>query len=250
MLAGLRVLDLGVIVVGADTGRMFADEGADVIKIESRAFPDGSRQAMGDGPMAPSFAWGHRNKRSLGLDLRSDEGKKLFLALAEHSDLVLSNFRPGTMESLGLGYAELSRVNPGIVMVDSSALGSTGPESRSMGYGPLVRASTGLTTLWRYPDQPDGFCDSVTIYPDHTSARIGAVGALAMLMRRGGGRPGRDGERGSGRGHAQPVRPGVPGRIAAAGLDDGARQRRPGRRAVRGLPVRRRGPVVRHHRPR
>ena len=189
-LAGLRVLDLGVIVVGADTGRMFGDEGADVIKIESRAFPDGSRQALADGPMSPGFAWGHRNKRSLGLDLRSDEGKAIFLALVACSDLVLSNFRPGTLESLGLGYAELAKVNPAIVVVDSSALGSSGPESRSMGYGPLVRAATGLTALWRYPGEPDGFSDSITIYPDHTSARIGAVGALAKLIGRAAGQPG------------------------------------------------------------
>jgi crotonobetainyl-CoA:carnitine CoA-transferase CaiB-like acyl-CoA transferase len=183
-LAGLRVLDLGVIIVGADTGRLFADEGADVIKIESRAFPDGSRQFTGDLPMSPSFAWGHRNKRSLGLDLRTAAGKELFLSLAAKSDLVVSNFKPGTLDSLGLGYEDLRKVNPAIIMVDSSALGATGPESRSMGYGPLVRASTGLTALWRYPDQPDGFSDSVTIYPDHTAARIGAVGALAKLISR------------------------------------------------------------------
>jgi crotonobetainyl-CoA:carnitine CoA-transferase CaiB-like acyl-CoA transferase len=190
-LAGLRVLDLGVIVVGADTGRMFADEGADVIKIERRAVPDGSRQASADGPVSPSFVWGHRNKRSLGLDLRSEAGKQLFFELVAGSDLVLSNFRPGTMESLGLGYEQLAAVNPAIVVVDSSAMGSTGPESRSMGYGPLVRATTGLTALWRYPDQPDGFSDGVTIYPDHTSARIGAIGALASLIGRAAGQPGR-----------------------------------------------------------
>jgi crotonobetainyl-CoA:carnitine CoA-transferase CaiB-like acyl-CoA transferase len=189
-LAGLRVLDLGVIVVGADTGRMFADEGADVIKIESRGFPDGSRQALGDGPVSPSFVWGHRNKRSLGLDLRSDAGREIFMSLVAASDLVLSNFRPGTLESLGLGYTELRQANPSIVVVDSSAMGSSGPESRSMGYGPLVRATTGLTALWSYPGQSDGFSDATTIYPDHTSARIGAVGALAKLIARASGQPG------------------------------------------------------------
>jgi len=192
ILAGLRVLDLGVIVVGADTGRLFADEGADVIKIESRAFPDGSRQVTTGDPISPSFVWGHRNKRSLGLDLRSAEGRELFLSLAKASDIVLSNFKPGTLESLGLGYDVLREASPGIVVVDSSALGRTGPDSRSMGYGPLVRATTGLTALWRYPDQPGGFCDSVTVYPDHTAARIGAVGALAKLISRR-----RDGEGGT-----------------------------------------------------
>ena len=119
--------------------------------------------------------WGHRNKRSVGLDLRSAEGRELFLSLAKASDVVLGNFRPGTLESLGLGYDVLREASPGIVVADSSALGRTGPESRSMGYGPLVRAATGLTALWRYPGQPGGFCDSVTVYPDHTAARITAV---------------------------------------------------------------------------
>jgi crotonobetainyl-CoA:carnitine CoA-transferase CaiB-like acyl-CoA transferase len=183
-LAGLRVLDLGVIVVGAETGRLFADQGADVLKIESRAFPDGSRQSLTGAPISASFAWGHRNKRSLGLDLRSAAGKDLFLELIRSSDVVLSNFKPGTLESLGLGYEVLRQSNPGIIVVDSSAMGRTGPASLRMGYGPLVRAATGLTSLWRYPGQPDGFCDSITVYPDHTAARVGAVGALARLISR------------------------------------------------------------------
>jgi crotonobetainyl-CoA:carnitine CoA-transferase CaiB-like acyl-CoA transferase len=183
-LHGLRVLDLGVIVVGAETGRLFGDLGADVIKIESTAFPDGSRASSRSGQVNASIAWGHRNKRSLGLDLRSPRGKELFIQLAAVSDVVLSNFKPGTMESLGLGYETLREANPGIVMVDSSALGRSGPLSRRMGYGPLVRAATGLTSLWRYPGQPEGFCDAVTVYPDHTAGRIGAVAALARLLRR------------------------------------------------------------------
>jgi crotonobetainyl-CoA:carnitine CoA-transferase CaiB-like acyl-CoA transferase len=183
-LSGLRVLDLGVIVIGAETGRLFADLGADVIKIESRAFPDGSRASAAAGTVSPSFAWGHRNKRSLGIDLRHPQGKELFLRLAEVSDVVLSNFKPGTLESLGLGYKALREVNPRIVVVDSSALGSSGPASRRMGYGPLVRARTGLTSLWRYLDRPESYCDGLTVYPDHTAARIGAAGALAALIAR------------------------------------------------------------------
>src|SRR5581483_11470886 len=76
--AGLRVLDLGVIVVGAEQSRLFADLGADVIKVENAAFPDGSRQSRGGEPMTASFAAGHRNKRSMGLNLRDPEGVKLF----------------------------------------------------------------------------------------------------------------------------------------------------------------------------
>jgi crotonobetainyl-CoA:carnitine CoA-transferase CaiB-like acyl-CoA transferase len=98
--------------------------------------------------------------------------------------VVLSNFRPGTLESLGLGPDELRGANPGIVTVESSALGSSGPDSRTMGYGPLVRARAGLTSIWRDPGLPDGFCDAMTVYPDHTAGRAGAVAALALLMAR------------------------------------------------------------------
>ncbi|MCW0215809.1 MAG: CoA transferase [Pseudonocardia sp.] len=191
-LAGLRVLDLGVIVVGAEMGRLFADQGAEVIKIETRGFPDGSRQTVTDVPITPSFVWGHRGKLGLGLNLRDPEGAVLFRALVAESDVVLTNFKPGTMESLGLGYAELAAVNPDVVVVDSSAFGSSGPWSRRMGYGPLVRASTGLSELWRYPAGAGGdgafgdgaFGDGATVYPDHVAARLGAVGALATLLAR------------------------------------------------------------------
>ncbi|MFV3411217.1 CaiB/BaiF CoA transferase family protein [Pseudomonas sp. NY15436] len=183
-LQGLRVLDLGVIVAGAEAGRLFADQGAEVIKVENRAFPDGGRQSQTGSPMTPSIAQGHRNKSSLGINLRSDRGRELFKELVAQSDVLLSNFKPGTLESLGIGYEVLAQVNPRIVMLESSALGNSGPQSRSLGYGPLVRASTGLSALWRYPDVPDFFGDGVTIYPDHLAARVGAVGVLALLVRR------------------------------------------------------------------
>ncbi|MWA02995.1 CoA transferase [Actinomadura sp. LD22] len=183
-LAGLRVLDLGVIVVGAEQGRMLADQGADVVKVENDAFPDGSRQARDGAVMTVTFAAGHRNKRSLGLDLRSPRGKELFLRLVGDTDVVLTNFRPGTLDSLGLGYDVLRKANPGVILVDSSAFGPTGPWSRRLGYGPLVRASAGMTAQWRYPGEPDGFSDALTVYPDHVAARIGVAGVLALLIRR------------------------------------------------------------------
>ena len=88
------------------------------------------------------------------------------------------------MESLGLGYDVLAAANPALVVADSSAFGTTGPWSGRMGYGPLVRAATGLTLGWRYPDDPESFSDSVTIYPDHVAARIGATAVVDMLIRR------------------------------------------------------------------
>lgn len=182
-LAGLRVLDLGVIVVGAESGRLLADLGADVIKIENASFPDGSRQTRGE-PISVSFAVGHRNQRSFGLNLRSDEGKALFRDLVMHADVVLSNFKPGTLESLGLGSDSLLNINERLIIVDSSAFGATGPESRRMGYGPLVRAATGLSLQWRYPDDPTSFSDALTVYPDHVCGRVGAAGVVALLLRR------------------------------------------------------------------
>lgn len=183
-LAGIRVLDLGIIVAGAELGRLLADQGADVVKVENRVFPDGLRQSRTNEPITESFAQGNRGKRSLGLNLRCEEGIAVFKRLVAVADIVLSNFKPGTMESLGLGYEVLREINPGIIVSDSSALGATGPLAKSMGYGPLVRASTGLTRLWRYPDQDDGYADSITIFPDHFAARISATAILSLLVRR------------------------------------------------------------------
>lgn len=181
---GLKVLDLGVIVVGAEQGRLLADQGADVIKVESRAFPDGSRQSYLSYGLSVSFGAGHRNKRSLGLNLRDPDGQALFLEMAAKADVILSNFKPGVMESLGIDHAAISRINPRIVMSDSSAFGATGPWAERMGYGPLVRAATGLTLAWRYSDDPGSFSDSITIYPDHVAGRIGAMAVTALLIRR------------------------------------------------------------------
>jgi crotonobetainyl-CoA:carnitine CoA-transferase CaiB-like acyl-CoA transferase len=183
-LEGIKVLDLGVIVVGAETGRLLADLGAEVVKIESQAFPDGSRQTYLKIGLSAGFGAGHRNKRSLGLNLKSNEGKALLCRMVAKADVVLSNFKPGTMETLGLGFAELSAINPRVIAVESSAFGATGPWAKRMGYGPLVRAAAGLTRKWCYPDDPDGFSDSVTIYPDHVGGRIGATAVMALLARR------------------------------------------------------------------
>lgn len=182
--AGLKVLDLGVIVVGAEQARLLGDYGADVLKIESNAFPDGSRQSYLRHGMSVSFGAGHRNKRSLGLDLRSKRGQALFLELVRQADVVCSNFKPGTLEKLGLGREALRQANPRIVLSESSAFGDSGAWSGRMGYGPLVRAATGLTLAWRYPDDPESFSDAITVYPDHVAGRICALGVVALLIRR------------------------------------------------------------------
>ncbi|MDF3312199.1 CoA transferase [Rhodococcus sp. T2V] len=182
-LEGIKVLDLGVIVVGGDSARLFGDLGAEVIKIENSSFPDGLRVAF-SGPMVQGFAAGHRNKRSFGVDLRQPEGVSLVKQLVADADVVLANFKPGVLDSLGLEEATLRGLNPGLVLVESSAFGPTGPWAERLGYGPLVRAAAGLTDRWIYPDEPGTFSDAITTYPDHVAARIGVLGALALLIRR------------------------------------------------------------------
>lgn len=181
-LEGLRVLDLGVIVVGSDTGRLFGDLGADVVKIENSAFPDGLRGNLAS--ISHTYAAGHRNKRSISIDLRIAEGQALAHRLVESADVVLTNFKPGVAASLGMDHDTLHRINPGIVVVDSSAFGPTGPWANRLGYGPLVRAAAGFTAQWAYPGEQAHFCDAVTVYPDHVAARIGTLAALALLLRR------------------------------------------------------------------
>ncbi|WP_298674999.1 CoA transferase [uncultured Sphingomonas sp.] len=183
-LDGIKVLDMGVIVVGGETGRLLADLGAEVVKVENAAFPDGQRQSRDDAAVSLTFAAGHRNKRGLAIDLRSARGKALFLDLVRQADVLCSNFKPGTLAALGFDRETLERANPRLVMIDSSAFGPTGPWSGRLGYGPLVRASAGLARQWVYPGEPESFSDAITVYPDHVAARIGAGAALALLIRR------------------------------------------------------------------
>jgi crotonobetainyl-CoA:carnitine CoA-transferase CaiB-like acyl-CoA transferase len=188
---GLRIVDLGIIVAGGELSRLFADLGAEVIKVESAAYPDGLRQARAGDRMSESFAWTHRNKFGLGLDLRSAAGADVFTRLVAGADAVFANFKPGTLTSLGFSYEKLQQIKPDIVLAESSAYGDTGPWSARMGYGPLVRAGTGVTHLWTSPpdEQDNGsgrhrFFDATTVFPDHVVGRITAIGALAALIHR------------------------------------------------------------------
>jgi crotonobetainyl-CoA:carnitine CoA-transferase CaiB-like acyl-CoA transferase len=132
--------------------------------------------------MSRSWALTHRNEYGLGLDLRHPDGANLFRRLVAGADAVFANFKPGTLASLGFSYDQLRALNPTIVLAESSAFGASGPWSTRMGYGPLVRATTGVTSLWTSDD--GGFYDATTVFPDHVSARITAIAALAALIRR------------------------------------------------------------------
>ncbi|ORV45544.1 acyl-CoA transferase [Mycolicibacter engbaekii] len=184
---GVRIVDLGVIVAGGEASRLFGDMGAEIIKVESPAYPDGLRQARPGEAMSESFAWTHRNNSGFGLDLRSPAGKEIFARLVGTGDAVLANFKPGTLAALGFSYEVLRELNPRIVLAESSAFGETGPWSDRMGYGPLVRATTGITALWTATDdegdaQRHPFYDATTVFPDHVVARVAAIGALAALI--------------------------------------------------------------------
>lgn len=187
---GIRVVDLGIIVAGGELSRLFGDLGAEVIKVESAAYPDGLRQKREHQLMGDSFARAHRNHLALGLDIRSPAGAEVFADLVRASDAIFANFKPGTLASLGFPHERLTDLNPGVVVAESSAYGDRGPWSTRMGYGPLVRAATGVTSLWVAPRAGDGgpgrhpFYDATTIFPDHVVGRITAIGALAGLIRR------------------------------------------------------------------
>jgi crotonobetainyl-CoA:carnitine CoA-transferase CaiB-like acyl-CoA transferase len=189
---GVRIIDLGIIVAGGELSRLFGDLGAEVIKVESATYPDGLRQARVGEAMSESFAWTHRNNLAFGVDLRSVEGKQIFGQLVADADAVFANFKSGTLPALGFPYETLHTLNPRVVLAESSAFGDIGPWSTRMGYGPLVRATTGVTKLWTADDgvdrQTDGsrhrFYDATTVFPDHVVGRITAIGALAALIHR------------------------------------------------------------------
>jgi crotonobetainyl-CoA:carnitine CoA-transferase CaiB-like acyl-CoA transferase len=174
---GLRIVDLGVIVAGGELSRLFGDLGAEIIKVESTQFPDGLRQTRADQAISDSFAWAHRNNVGFGLVMPTPPGAEVFADLVAGADAVFANFKPGTLAALGFSHDRLTELNPRLVLAESSAFGDTGPWSAQMGYGPLVRATTGLTRLW-------SFYDATTIFPDHVVARITAISALAALIHR------------------------------------------------------------------
>ena len=154
------------------------------------------------------------------------EGAEIFSRLVADADAVFANFKPGTLPSLGFPYERLRELNPRIVLAESSAFGATGPWSARMGYGPLVRATTGVTKLWTSEDDP-GFYDATTIFPDHVVARITAVAALASLIGSGSHRNRCARSYLAGRGGRQPARRelcdrGRPDRERLAVADDDA----------------------------
>ena len=183
-LDGVRVLELGTLIAGPHAARLLGDLGAEVIKIEPPGRPDPIRtwgQAEVDGHR---FYWTvhARNKKAITLDLRSDRGRELFLELIDRSDIVVENFRPGTLERLGIGPDVLADRNAGIIVVRVSGYGQTGPDSSRAGYASVAEAASGLRHINGYPGQlPPRLSLSLG---DTLAGMYAAQGALAALYRR------------------------------------------------------------------
>lgn len=154
-LDGIRVVEAATLFAAPLAGMLLGDFGAEVIKIEH---PRRADPARGHGPSKDGaglwFKTLARNKRLVTLDLSKPEGADLFLRLAESSDVVLENFRPGTMERWGLGWDELSAANPRLVLARVSGFGQTGPYARRPGFGTLAEAMSGFAALNGEPDGP------------------------------------------------------------------------------------------------
>lgn len=183
-LEDIRVLELGTLISGPFAGRLLGDMGADVIKVELPSTPDPLRtwgQAEVDGHHV--FWTVHaRNKRAITLDLRKARGRELFLDLVEISDIIVENFRPGTLEKWNLGYDVLNERNSGIILVRVSGYGQTGPDAHKAGYASVAEASSGLRHLNGFPGGPPPRL--ALSLGDSLAGMFGAQGALAALYRR------------------------------------------------------------------
>ena len=181
-LAGMVILDLTQILAGPMCTMVLADMGADVIKIEKPNGGDDNRR-MGP-PFISDWSAGflavNRNKRSLVLDLRSDQGRKVLKRLVKGADVVVENFRPGVMERMGLDYSELRKIKPSLVYCTISGFGSTGPYRNRGGFDLVAQGVSGLMSITGHPDSPPAKV-GVPI-TDLTAGLFGANGVMAAYV--------------------------------------------------------------------
>lgn len=182
-LENIRVLDLTRVLAGPYATMILGDLGADIIKIEMPGTGDDSRAF---GPYVNNesayFMSLNRNKRSITLNLKSEKGKEVFIEMVKKADVLVENFRPGTMEKLGLGYDYLSTINPRLIYAASSGYGHTGPYSKRAAYDAVVQAMGGIMSI---TGQKDGkFTRVGTSIADINSGLFTAIGILAALNSR------------------------------------------------------------------
>ena len=182
-LAGLKVLDFSRVLAGPFAGRMLSDLGADVVKVEP---PDGdvTRQwGAVIGGIPGYFCQQNAGKRNICIDLRADGACELVFELVREADILIENYRPDVMSRLGIGYAELSAVNPRLIMLSISGFGHDGPESHRPAYAPIVHAETGL--IGRQARRNDiAYCDMPLSVADTNASLHGLVGLLAAVIHR------------------------------------------------------------------
>src|ERR671911_3003660 len=183
-LEGVRVVEMGSLLAGPFCGQLLADFGAEVIKLEPPGKGDpmrmwGRHRKEGRTLWWPIIA---RNKKSVTINLREDEGQDLARRLISEADIVVENFRPGTLEKWGLGYEDLNGINPGLVMVRVSGYGQTGPYKDQAGFGSIGEAMGGIRHVTGFPDRPP---PRVGIsLGDSLAATFGALGAVTALYSR------------------------------------------------------------------
>jgi crotonobetainyl-CoA:carnitine CoA-transferase CaiB-like acyl-CoA transferase len=179
-LQGVKVLELGSFIAGPFAGQLLADLGADVIKLESPGDGDPMRR-WGKMLGGRSIWWSAlaRGKRLIAIDLRRREGRDLVRRLAADCDVVLENFAPGRLEAWGLGYQDLRRHNPRLVMTRVSGFGQTGPRSGERGFGAVAEAMGGLRELTGSPEGPPA--RAAVSLGDHVASLFAVLGTLAAL---------------------------------------------------------------------
>jgi crotonobetainyl-CoA:carnitine CoA-transferase CaiB-like acyl-CoA transferase len=183
-LAGLRVLDLSRILSGPFATMIFADLGAEVIKLENPGGGDDTREWAPpyQGDQSAYFLSINRNKRGIAVDLKSDSGRDIAQRLADSADILVENFRPGAAARLGLGYPELSARNPQLIYASISGFGQTGPDAQQPGYDAIAQALGGVVSV---TGEPEGEPVRVgTPVADLGAAMWAAIGVLAALHAR------------------------------------------------------------------
>lgn len=185
-LEGIRVVEIASYVTGPFASVLLADLGADVTKVEPPGQGDPFR-GWGDNLYSATFCSLNRNKKSITLDIRRDEGREVFLKLASTADILIENFRPGTMERRGLGYEEIHGLNPKIVYCSISGFGQEGPYRDLPGFDTVGQAMSGLLSLLTDPDKPQGMGISLSDHLTGIYACYGILGALVNRMITGEG---------------------------------------------------------------
>lgn len=181
-LQSCRVLELGSTVAGPFSGRLFADLGAQVVKVES---PHGDPLRMiGHHFEGKSLWWAsmHRNKEVIAINLKSDDGRDIVRRLMPKFDIVIENFKPGSLEKWGLGYDDIAAAHPALILVRISGYGQNGPYSERAGFGIIGESLSGLRSITGDPDRPPARV--ATPLTDYVAGMYGALGALAALRQR------------------------------------------------------------------